>query len=93
MTLPNSRSIMSACEYAIDELKGVKKALGGIDQPNQELTWALGSIIVVLVSNLLKTMNEVIKDSSRSENPSARDDILAIRDRFNEFIETMINPL
>lgn len=83
-------NIMSACEYSIASLQNIKKGLLDMGSPNQQIAWAIGGIIISLVSNLMKICQEVVDEAAQSGNPNAREDLTKIKTQFNEFIDHMI---
>ena len=85
------QGIMGACEYSILAMQNLKKDMGKIDNQNQEHVWAIGSMVTILVSNLIKTCNEVFEEAAQNGFPNAKDDIKEIQDRFNDFVDRMID--
>lgn len=91
----NRRSIVSACEYSLENLKNIKKSLLDVNKSHdtQQMNWAVGGLIITLSSNLMSMCNDVILTSLQDESSSARDDILEIQKQFNEFINEMIENI
>jgi hypothetical protein len=85
------RTIMGACDYSIATLQILKKDLGEVGNPNHELNWAIGGIIISLTSNLIKICGEVFVDAARTGEQNAKTDIEEVKNRFNEFVYTMLN--
>ena len=85
------RSIMGACEYSINALQNIKKGLSDIGNSNMELTWAIGGIVIALMSQLMRICDEVLNTSIKLGEPDARIDLMEIRNRFNSFIDGMMN--
>jgi len=88
--MKQNRTIMGACDYSIAVLQNLKKTLMDYGNPNQEMTWAIGGIVVTLSSQLLKLCHEIFIDASKSGEPNAKEDIRAIQKSFNEFIDRMV---
>lgn len=85
------RTIMGACEYSIATLQTLKKDLMVVDAKNQEMNWAIGGIVATLTSQLLKTCNEVFTEAAQTGEPNAKQDLNAIKERFSQFIDQMVN--
>jgi hypothetical protein len=83
------RTIMGACDYSLATLQGIKKTLGDISNPNKEINWAIGGVIITLTSHLLKLCGEQFMSEER-EPATAKEDIKAIQTQFNEFIDRML---
>lgn len=88
--MKQNRTILGACEYSIATLQGIKKSLMDYGHPNQDITWAVGGLIVTLSSHLLKLCNEIFLDVAKTGDPNAKDDIREIQDKFNAFIDGML---
>jgi hypothetical protein len=85
------RTIIGACEYSIATLQNLKKDLQDIGASNPELNWAIGGIVATLSSNLLQICNQVFQESVADGKPDAKQDLTEIKDRFSQFIDTMVN--
>lgn len=85
------RTTMGACEYSILALQNLKKDLSRIDDPNHEINWAIGGIVITLVSHLIRTCGIVFEEAAQLGAPNAKQDISEIQHRFNEFVSTMVN--
>jgi len=88
-----NRTIMSNCEYSIATLQNLKKAMSYCGDANQQVTWAIGGIICTITSKILHIMHDVIIKPNKSSEPNAKDDLLEIQKRFNEFMDTQIGNL
>lgn len=85
------RTIMGACDYSLAALQNLKKDLADVGNPNHEINWAIGGIVITLVSQLMRTCATVFEESAQSGEPNAKQDIGEIQHRFNEFITQMVN--
>jgi hypothetical protein len=85
------RTIMGSCDYSIETLKNLKRDLGKIGSPNQEVLWALGGIVCALTSNLLHICDKVFHESLKENGTNAQRDLRAVQLEFNAFIERMLN--
>lgn len=88
--MKEKHSIMSACDYAVHTLQGLRRGMVDIGSPNQKIAWAIGSLIVALTSNLLKICQETIEDAAKNPVPNARQDLLLIKEKFNSFMDRML---
>lgn len=86
-----NRTIMGALDYSIASLQGMKKVLMDISHPQKELNWAVGGLITILVSHLLRDCQETFIETGHAGEANAQDDLRIIQAKFNEFIEGMIN--
>lgn len=84
------RTIMGACDFSIATLQGIKKTLSDLGNPKKEINWAIGGVIITLTSHLLHLCNDRFT-SIDGEQPNAKEDIKAIKEQFNEFIDRMLN--
>lgn len=92
--MKNSRqSIMGACNWSIESLNNLRNGMADLGAPNHELNWAMGSMIVVLTSNLLKMTTDQLMESVKSPamNRTMREDLITIRDQFSAFIDQMVD--
>jgi hypothetical protein len=85
------RTIMGACEYSIATLTNLKKDLSDRDSKHAELNWAIGGIVVTLVSQLLQICDSVFVEAAQAGEPNAKQDLSEIQERFNKLIERMID--
>lgn len=85
------RTIMGACDYSIASLQNIKSALMDLGNPQKQSNWAMGGLIVTLTSHLLRVSQETLLESIKSEESNAKNDIEAIKTKFNEFVDRMIN--
>ena len=85
------RTIMGACDYSLAALQNLKKDLSDVGNPNHEANWAIGSIVISLVSQLIRTCGNVFEEAAQSGEANAKQDITEIQHRFNEFVNQMIN--
>lgn len=89
-----ARSVMGALESSIETLRIMKGKMSDTSSTHHQFQWAIGSIITMLISNLLRICNEVIGDSleaAQNENDAdASSDLRKIQAEFNEFIERML---
>jgi hypothetical protein len=85
------RTIIGACEYSIASLQNLKKDLQNIDAVNPELNWAIGGIVATLSSNLLQICDQVFQESIADGKPDAKQDLTEIKERFDQFIDRMVN--
>lgn len=85
------RTIIGACEYSIITMQNLKKELQYIGDEHPEVKWAIGGIVVTLVSNLIKVADEVFRESAVSGEPNAKQDVTEIKARFSAFVDRMIN--
>lgn len=84
------RTIMGACDYSIATMQHLKKDLSDVGSKHQELNWAIGGIIITLVSQLIRTCDIVFNEAAQSNEKNAKQDISEIQHRFNEFVSQMI---
>lgn len=85
------RTIIGMCDYSIAGLQQLKRDLMDVGNKNQEINWAVGGIVLTLVSNLLQTCEVVFKESMETGIPDAKQDLNEIKQRFNSFIDGMVN--
>ena len=85
------RTIIGACEYSIATMQNLKKDLQDIGAANSELNWAIGGIVATLSSNLLQICDHVFQQSVAEGNPNAKQDLIEIKERFDDFIDRMVN--
>mgnify|MGYP001589393815 CR=1 FL=1 len=85
------RTIMGACDYSLSTLNQLKKDLSDIGAKHSETNWAIGGIVITLVSNLIRTCATVFEEAAQSGEPNAKQDITEIQARFNDFINSMLN--
>ena len=84
------RTIIGACDYSIASLQNLKKDLQNVDAVNAALNWAIGGIVITLVSNLIQICDQVFQEAVAEGNPDAKQDLLEIKTIFGEFIDGMI---
>ncbi len=85
-----NRTIIGATDYCIESLKNLKKGMLDLGGKNQKVAMAVGGMIAVMTSNLLKISQEVIEQAAQSPMPDAKADLKLIQSRFNEFLTRMI---
>lgn len=85
------RTIMGACDYSIESLRNIKKALMDQASPHKESNWAQGGLILTLTSHLLRISHETILEAAKNGEMDAKKEVLTIQSRFNEFVDQMIN--
>jgi hypothetical protein len=85
------RTVMGACEYSLETFRSMKKTLSNLDNADNDMTWAVAGLITCLTSKLLQICEEVIQEMSQNDKPSAKQDLITIKARFNEFIDDMIS--
>lgn len=85
------RSVMGACEYSIESLQKIKKQMMDSSDPDFPTKWAVGGLIMTLVSSLLQISHKVIKEASKSDNANAHDDLRRIKGEFGQFMDGMID--
>lgn len=84
------RTIIGACDYSIATLQNLKRDLQEVGASNPRLNWAIGGVVAVLVSNLLKICDQVFQESAKDSAPNATADLTLIGQRLNGFIERMV---
>ena len=85
------RTIMGALDYSIASLQNIKDAMMDYGHPQKELNWAMGGLIVTLISHLMRLCHEAFAEASQSESASAVKDMQAIQAKFNDFMQRMID--
>lgn len=85
------RTIIGACDYAIETLQTLKKDLQNPDAANSATSWAIGGLVSALTSNLLQTCYKVITESAEHGDSNARNDLQMIKEKFGQFIDNMVN--
>lgn len=85
------RTIMGACDYSLAALQNLKKDLSEIGAAHSETNWAIGGIVITLVSQLIRTCGNVFEEAAQSGEANAKQDIAEIQHRFNEFVSQMVN--
>lgn len=85
------RTIMGGCDYSIAALQNLKKDLSDIGNPNHEINWAIGGIVISLVSQLIRISSQVFEEAAQSGEANAKQDLTEIQHRFNEFVSAMVN--
>ena len=84
------RSIIGACDYTTETLKAIKKTLIKNDAEHKQINWAIGGIIITLSSKLLKISTNQFLDAAKSGEQSAKNNLIEIKENFNDFIDKMI---
>lgn len=79
------RGVMNALIYSIETLRSMHKEL--VSGKNR---WEVLGLVIMLESYVLKTTLKVVEESLKTAKPSAKDDLLEIKKRFNDFIDHMI---
>ena len=85
------RTIIGAVEYTIATMQNLKKDLQDISAVNPVLNWAVGGIVATLSSKLLQICNDVFQESAAQGEPNAKQDLTEIKERFNQFVDQMVN--
>lgn len=85
------RTIMGACDYSILALQNLKKDLSEVGAEHGETNWAIGGVVIALVSQLIRTCGIVFEEAAQSGEANAKQDIAEIQSRFNEFVSAMVN--
>ena len=85
------RTIMGALDYSIASLQNIKDAMMDHGHPQKELNWAMGGLIVTLVSHLMRLCHETFIEALQSDSASPVKDMQAIQSKFNDFIQRMID--
>ncbi len=85
------RTIIGACDYSLAFLSNIKSTLMDHGHPKREINWAIGSPIIVLSAHLLRLCHDRFMESVRSDDGNAISDIRHIQQKFNEFIDAMVN--
>lgn len=85
------RTILGACDYSIASLQNIRKTLMDHGNSKKELNWAVGGLIITLTSHLLRVCHERIIESVEAGEPNAKEDIKFIQEKFNEFVNGMID--
>ena len=88
--MSNKQSIIKSCEHSINVLTGIRKNLLDVGGKDREITWAVGSLYIVLINGLLTVIEETFQHVVRDGAPNAKDDLCEIRYKFCAFIDTMI---
>jgi hypothetical protein len=81
---------MGGIDYTLATMHQLKKDLMRVDDPNIDVNWARGGIIVTLVSQLIIIADEVMQESIKSGEGNAREDLTEIRGSFDSFMEQML---
>lgn len=89
--MKHKRNIMGAADYSISTLQSLKKALIQAEAKNKEMVWAVGGLVLTLTGSLLKICDSVIQEAQQKEIPSAKTDLLEIKDKFNQLIDAMVD--
>lgn len=85
------RTIMGACDYSLAALQNLKKDLADISAKHGETNWAIGGIVITLVSHLIRTCGNVFEEAAQSGELNAKQDVAEIQTRFNEFVNRMVD--
>jgi hypothetical protein len=85
------RTIIGACDYSIASLQNIRAALLDYGNSQKELNWAMGGLIVTLVSHLMRLCHETFVEATQSDSASAVNDMQAIQSKFNDFMQRMID--
>ena len=83
-------SIMGATEYCLQSIQNLKKGMTDHGGKNQKVAMAVGGLIMVMISNLLKISQEVIEQAAQNPEPNAKNDLKEIQAKFNSFLTDMI---
>ena len=85
------RTIVGALDYSIATLQNIKTTLMDLGHAKKELNWAVGGIIITLTSNLLRLCQDTFIEAAQTEEAHAKQDMIKIQTKFNEFMERMRN--
>ena len=85
------RTIIGALDYSIATLQNIKTTLMDLGHAQKELNWAVGGIIITLTSNLLRLCQDTFIEAAQTEEANAKQDMIKIQTKFNDFMERMIN--
>lgn len=85
------RTIIGACDYSIATFQQLKKDMTDIGAANHELTWAIGSIVITLASQLIRICGHVFDEAAQSGEANAAQDLTEIKKRFNDVVAQMVN--
>lgn len=85
------RTIMGALDYSIASLKNIKTTLMDLGHTQKELNWAVGGIIITLTSQLIRVCQDTFVEAAQTDEANAKQDMINIQARFNDFMERMIN--
>lgn len=83
------RTIMGGIDYTLSTMHQLKKDLMRVDDPNLEVNWARGGIIITLISQLIIIADEVMQVSIKGAEGDAAQDLAEIQTRFNDFLNKM----
>lgn len=84
-------NILNMLNYSLSVLDSYRKQLLAIDNKNLKQMQVIGGIIILLTANLIRISEEVIRESLKTESANAKDDLLKIKNEFNQIIDKMIN--
>lgn len=89
-----NQSILRASEFVIKTMKDWRKEMLNPEYKHQQAAWVIGGLIVTLVSQITACSQDIIMESSRSvEEMNAKKDLEAIRNKFNQLIDNMIDGI
>ena len=83
------RTILGACDYTIASLENIKAALLDVGNPQREINWGMGGVIVTLSSHLMRICHEVFTNAAQEGFADSQKDLQEIKTRFIEFVEHM----
>jgi len=84
---------MGGIDYTLATMHQLKKDLMRVDDPNIDVNWARGGIIVTLISRLIMIADDVMKDTLKSGEGDAIKDLTAIQAEFNDFMDRMLGDM
>ena len=85
------RTIIGALDYSIITMQELKKDLQDIGAPNHDYTWATASVIVILLSNLIKISKQEFDREVNNALVDSNEMLREIQYEFNQFINGVIN--
>lgn len=91
--MKEKQSVLKACEYTLQKLQSVRRAMVDIGNKNQKIVWAVGSMIIVITANVTKIVTEVIENASKTSAPDAKQDLIEIKTKIVEFLDNMIGDM
>lgn len=87
----NIRSVMLACESSIKTLQEIRARMLNVDSSSHQIDWTIGSMISLMIAQLLIVCNEAFLESLQAEDGNAKLALLDIKAQFNNFMTMMIN--
>jgi hypothetical protein len=85
------RTIMGGLDYTLASLHEIKRELLDVGGERQKIAWAVGGLVVSLMANLMRMIEDVImKAAENHETASAKDDLTEILKRFTALMNQML---